>query len=438
MADFTMDHPAVTIHHKGNMDETDGSQTPHLQFGWTNFDAVGLPYVIRNEGTMLIAVRLIEKYILCHYPNTYPKEIANKPPLVSYLLTRSEAELLTQLCHDGLNSPEIFKPSDPAVQLLEFQEFFTIVKAAYPHIRISYKRPLEPFIDHGWILVKDSMVPYVIRFKTCLLPLNVLRGAPQVLIDIQVETVPASMGEVDCLNKLCKKVGLVFIFHKNTGLVDLCDLAALCPGCRIEELDKDDPLLMLKAIGRQNKELQRHPDSIAEQGTSPLSPARNGSDEPLCQIHGAENINMSSGASTPHRLPIHTETDDQLSPFHQPGDSNLHSPHTPDDMLPPPLIPLNDLVALTPSLTVASCTPPHTQQGDKPNDIRKNLADLTRSRIHAKAIVSRYHKKNLSFHRLFFINISLPHLQINENWTNLDSYHQCMTVHCLVMGKLLL
>ena len=207
------------------------------KFGWLSIEGVDVPYILREAKEKFIPVRVVEGSILSYYPSTYPKEIEERPPLVCHYMKPEEITLLNKCCKQQ-GVPEQFTSSDPVVKLSDFLDFFGIVKEAYPDVVVGRRTPPVGVPDYGWVLVKDALVPYVMRDGSRLAPLNVIRGAAQLLIGVHVTSACATEAEIACLNDMCRKVGLVFTFQNNTSLVDLVLVFQMCPDCPMQDLPK--------------------------------------------------------------------------------------------------------------------------------------------------------------------------------------------------------
>ena len=207
------------------------------KFGWLSIEGVDVPYILREAKEKFIPVRVVEGAILSYYPSTYPKEVEERPPLVCHYMKDEEVILLNKCCKQQ-DVNERFSGQDPVVKLSDFLDFFGIVKEAYPDVVVGQRASPSAAPEYGWILIKDALVPYVMRKRSRMAPLNVIRGAAQLLIGIQVTSACATEAEIACLNDMCQKVGLVFTFQSNTSLVDLTLLFQLCPECPVQDLPK--------------------------------------------------------------------------------------------------------------------------------------------------------------------------------------------------------
>ncbi|KAK7499686.1 hypothetical protein BaRGS_00009027 [Batillaria attramentaria] len=103
-------------------------------FGWTTLDGVNVPYIIRKY-RKFVAVRIVEKKMLSKYPNSFPDELGKKEPLVSYFVTEAEANLLNEIntVHCSFEyGHQPFTTKDLIVDLVEFEEFYNLVKKTFP------------------------------------------------------------------------------------------------------------------------------------------------------------------------------------------------------------------------------------------------------------------------------------------------------------------
>ena len=221
------------------------------RFGCLSVEGVDIPYILREGKEKFVPVRAVERDILSYYPSAYPKEIEERPPLVCHYMKPEEVGLLNRCCKQQ-QVDDHFTDADPVVKLSDFLDFFTIVKQAYPDVVVGKTTPSpspssgSPNIpDYGWVLIKDALVPYVVRRGSRFAPLNVIRGAAQLFVDVTVQDIGATEAEVACLNEMCRNVGLVFTFQKSTLLVDLSLTARNYPQYTIHDLPKVSTSLFL-------------------------------------------------------------------------------------------------------------------------------------------------------------------------------------------------
>ena len=209
------------------------------RFGWLSIEGADIPYITREAKGKFVPVKAVEMDILSCFPSVYPKEIAERPPLVCQYMKPEEVSILNNSCkQQGVT--ERFTDIDPVVRLSDFLDFFTIVKQAYPNVVIRKGSPTVCANDHddGWVLISDAMVPYVTRRRSRFVPLNVIRGAAQLLVGVTVKDIRATDIEVTRLNDMCRNVGLVFTFQKNTLMVDLTLIVQTYPERTIHDLPK--------------------------------------------------------------------------------------------------------------------------------------------------------------------------------------------------------
>ena len=110
-------------------------QEPEIDspFAWATIHGVRLPCVFRDNSPYL-SVRMVEKKLLSHFPNQYPEELKNRPPLVSHYTSEDEARVLTYINDKHLAGEfgEQFTTQDLVVTLHELEDFYNIVKKNFP------------------------------------------------------------------------------------------------------------------------------------------------------------------------------------------------------------------------------------------------------------------------------------------------------------------
>ena len=230
-------------------DEVDASSAKGI-FGWTTIDDVNIPFMFR-EGVKYLSVRMVELKLLNKYPNVYPKELETRPPLASYYLTTAECKLLNEInmehcqCEYGTKK---FVTSDLIVKLVDFEEFYRIVKGAFPQDVLS-KMPKvrQHAVDGGWLQLNNTVVPYVQQREARTgvvgdkyIPLQVVRYAAGLLVDMDVQGRPPSPDEATLLNGECSSAGLNFVFTKDTELISLAFVIQNSQ-VKVTELPKFDP-----------------------------------------------------------------------------------------------------------------------------------------------------------------------------------------------------
>lgn len=223
-------------------------------FGWTTLDGVNVPYIIRKY-RKFVAVRIVEKKMLSKYPNSFPDELGKKEPLVSYFVTEAEANLLNEIntVHCSFEyGHQPFTTKDLIVDLVEFEEFYKLVKKTFPEDVLASmtgdgeetgadekKRHLSKLC--GWMQINNTVTPYINRAPGKYVPLSVIVYAAGLLRKDNVEGLLPSPEECSLLNATCQTAGFDFSFGKNTRLIHIAEVVQRCQ-VRIFELPFENPL----------------------------------------------------------------------------------------------------------------------------------------------------------------------------------------------------
>ena len=235
-------------------------------FGWATLDDINIPYIIRKY-RKFVAVRIVEKKVLNKYPNSFPDELGRKEPLVSYFITEAEATLLNEIntIHCGFeygNQP--FTTKDLIVDLVEFEDFYRLVKKTFPEevlATITAEENNRSSKDNkniqlsktcGWMQINNTVTPYIVRSSGKFVPLSVIQYAAQLLTKDQVEGHLPSAEECNLLNDTCKAAGFEFMFGRNTKLIHIAEVVQRCM-VRISELPFENPLQHAQYIESLNQ-----------------------------------------------------------------------------------------------------------------------------------------------------------------------------------------
>ena len=223
-------------------------------FGWATVDDVNVPYIIRKERNF-VAVRIVEKKMLSRYPNSFPDELGKKEPLVSYFVTEAEAKLLNEIntIHCSFEyGHQPFTTKDLIVDLVEFEDFYKLVKKTFPEdvlATISAEEDVPSTDDKtvvlskmcGWMQINNTVTPYIVRSSGKFVPLSVIQYAAQLLTKDHVEGYSPTLEECDLLNATCRAAGFDFSFGRNTRLIHIAEVVRRCQ-VRIFELPFENPL----------------------------------------------------------------------------------------------------------------------------------------------------------------------------------------------------
>ena len=111
----------------------ESQEQSYKPFTWTTIDAVRFPIILRGDCAYL-SVRIVENKLLSKFPNTYPKNVRDKPPLISHYVSPREANILNNINRDYLASEfgEVpFTVKDLVVKMDDFVEFYATVKSTF-------------------------------------------------------------------------------------------------------------------------------------------------------------------------------------------------------------------------------------------------------------------------------------------------------------------
>lgn len=212
-------------------------------FGWTVIDRVNIPYILRKD-QQFVAVRIVERKLLSHYPNAYPDDLGKHAPLTSSFITISEAKLLNEInlqhCA-GEYGKKDFTTKDLIVLLSDFVTFFNLVKKTFSRGDVARLRAACPG-SARWLQIKNTVTPYVVRPDGRYVPLSVIQYAAGLLTYENVSGVSATLAECEMLNEACKNAGVEFVFTDTaTRLININNITRLSP-IDVIELPSRNPL----------------------------------------------------------------------------------------------------------------------------------------------------------------------------------------------------
>ncbi|XP_076465092.1 LOW QUALITY PROTEIN: uncharacterized protein LOC143296941 [Babylonia areolata] len=225
-------------------------------FGWATLDDINVPCIFR-KGKRFVAVRIVEKKVLNKYPNSFPDELGRKEPLVSYFVTEAEAALLNEIntVHCSFEyGHQPFTTKDLIVDLVEFEDFYRLVKKTFPENVLAAitanENTKRSSVDErkallakmcGWMQINNTVTPYIFRSRDKYVPLSVIQYAAQLLTKEQVEGHLPTAEECDLLNDTCRSAGFDFTFGRNTKLLHIAEVVQRCQ-VKIFELPFENPL----------------------------------------------------------------------------------------------------------------------------------------------------------------------------------------------------
>ncbi|XP_074650889.1 uncharacterized protein LOC141905770 [Tubulanus polymorphus] len=222
-------------------------------FGWTSIVDVNVPVLFRGKDKIhYVAVRIVETKLLSRYPNVYPQELKEKPPLHSYYVTANEVKLLNEInthhC-DFEYGHEPFTEKDLIVKLSEFVQFFKVVRDSFPDEKLKQMKFNPRSITRGgWVQVNNTVLPYVYRDdKERLVPFQVVKYAAGLMTDLNVKGQPGNADEVIFFNRVCKEAMIDFDFNSSLELFPLDVIRSNCKPTVIE-LPSHDPFSHAKFL----------------------------------------------------------------------------------------------------------------------------------------------------------------------------------------------
>lgn len=283
-------------------------------FGWATVDGINVPYIIRKY-RKFVAVRIVEKKILSKYPNSFPDELGKKEPLISYFVTEAEANLLNEIntVHCSFEyGHQPFTTKDLIVDLVEFEEFYNLVKKTFPEDVLATMtghsnlagvddKKVELSKVCGWIQINNTVTPYIIRPAGKFVPLSVIVYAAGLLTKERVEGLSPTSEECGFLNATCQAAGFDFSFGKNTKLIHIAEVVQRCK-VRVFELPFDNPLQHAQYLDS----LQQSSQST-DQGSDGLLQA------PPVRFPGQPNL--SSSMTLPYRSMPLSNGPPNMNPF---------------------------------------------------------------------------------------------------------------------------
>ena len=242
-------------------DESLNNMSKKDVFGWETIGNIRIPCIMRGDEHYL-CVRMVEKKLLSKYPNKYPDEISNRPPLLSEFITTTEATLLNEInrdhCQHGFGQ-DLFTTDDVVVKVQEFKDFFTIVQKLFGNISqqlepgqtpshlepgevVGKKTTARPATG-GWLQVNDTVIPFVYRGQTELMfvPLAVVKYAAGLLTETTLDGFDLYEDECIFLTNICTEAGLTFHFTQTMKALPIGIVCLMCKNVVVKHLPKGDP-----------------------------------------------------------------------------------------------------------------------------------------------------------------------------------------------------
>src|SRR6218665_2091905 len=185
-------------------------------FGWTSLDGIEIPFVQRSDGQTFFPVRIAERKFLSQFANINHFNVQN--PLLSHYMYEAEALALT-----SSGCGEVFTSRDLLVNLEDFRRFFEQVKE-----KCTQDSSKKVTAVGGWVQINNTVVPYIIKDDSVMVPLAIVRCAAGLLVGRDVPVVFPAEDECRFLNDSCKSAGISFDFTTTTELVELVLMSCMC------------------------------------------------------------------------------------------------------------------------------------------------------------------------------------------------------------------
>lgn len=295
---------------------------------FTEIDGVNLPCVMRS-GYTFVSVRLVERKFLIHFPQTYPEEIKQHPPLKSLPLLQEEIDELDQI---NKNSNYEFGRcsfrNDLIVSLEEFKRFYFSVKSVFAKhknkgssssaleriLRETREKQSNSKVEQnetntcatvsgGWLQINNTVVPYVIRSCGRCVPICVIKYAAGLNLT-DGDDFPPTEQECWYLNKICEDAGLHVSFHTGSNLKMLSSIIHTSDKRLVmTELPSVDPFMHASYNARFDRDkavLKARPPDILQspasqiQSKSPSSSVSSNKSNCYLQIESCEAQNHTS------------------------------------------------------------------------------------------------------------------------------------------------
>src|SRR6218665_172007 len=190
--------------------------TSASMFGLTSLNGIEIPFIQRSDGQTFFPVRIAERKFLSQFANISHFNVQN--PLLSHYMYEAEALALT-----SFGCGEVFTARDLLVNLEEFRRFYEQVKEKCT--QDSNKKASE---DGGWVQINNTVVPYIVKDDSVMIPLAIVRCAAGLLVGRDVPVVYPTEDECRFLNDSCKSAGISFDFTTATELVELVLMSCMC------------------------------------------------------------------------------------------------------------------------------------------------------------------------------------------------------------------
>lgn len=207
------------------------------RFGWTYLDGIEVPF-IQRDAHKLFPVKIAELKFLSKFTDIVQFNVPN--PLFSHYMLETEALALT---NSGCG--EIFTTRDLLVNVDEFARFYEEVKEKCTKDCSSSKRAN---VDGGWVQINNTVVPYIVKDDSVMIPLAIVRCAAGLLVGRDVPVVYPDDDECRFLNDSCKNAGISFDFTKATELVEQVLMSCMSdPRPFIRQLPSSNPFSAAQA-----------------------------------------------------------------------------------------------------------------------------------------------------------------------------------------------
>ena len=229
--------------------------------GWVVIDELPVPFIHRSSGDFL-PVKVVETMLLSRFRSSYADILNSRPPLPSFYMSLEEATSLATSClkHRAFmdaHGPDIkFSSDDLVVNMQDFIAFFSAIKNAicskYGNLSVADNLSATKEAPGGWLQLQNTIVPYVMRGTTRLLPLSVVQHAAGLCTGSEQGSFAINVNEVAILNRLCSSVKIKFEFKSSSRLIPLDTILLKEPGTNVRLLPLNNPIVSAQMISPKN------------------------------------------------------------------------------------------------------------------------------------------------------------------------------------------
>lgn len=293
--------------------EDDARKSPALDeesikgvFGWTSFDSVHVPYLLR-KGVRFAAVRIIEGKLLKRFLQVLPSDVYSCTYIKSYFITENEAKLLNEINIDHCEYQfgyDQFTPKDLVVPLDDAQQFYEFLGTCYYKLLDPNAPQSKQFNRCGFLKMNHVVTPYVLQ--------NNIRYVPLLLFEKDSDGLTAKGRKVDVWEcsylKLCCKLSGLYesLISHDVFVVSVDDVVECCKHSVVCE-EWWPPQTKNSGYGAENKTFKL-PDSNQTKTSMPNSifpmpvlvspPSFYGKNMPICKSTTSKDKTENNGMLT--------------------------------------------------------------------------------------------------------------------------------------------